>query len=161
MSRQFAEKAGIAFKTPEDVFGEGEAKKEVVFEGSSGKNDKLADAFQELTDHFRKRESQGLVWGLFGRIGCYSSISEDACAHHSSPGDLLCAVGDAFKANAFAKVQKILAGWPTPIASSKDLKGVAGVGKGSAAKVGGPGGWWFVLGVPLPASCAHSTATVQ
>ncbi|KAK2078440.1 hypothetical protein QBZ16_003280 [Prototheca wickerhamii] len=95
---QFAEKAGIAFKTPEDVFGEGEAKKEVVFEGSSGKNDKLADAFQELTDHFRK-------------------------------------LGDAFKANAFAKVQKILAGWPTPIASSKDLKGVAGVGKGSAAKI--------------------------
>ena len=60
-ARQFADKAGIAFKTPEDVFGEGEAKKEVVFEGSSGKNDKLADAFQELTDHFRKRERMGLV----------------------------------------------------------------------------------------------------
>lgn len=33
---------------------EGEAKKEVVFEGSSGKNDDLADAFQTLTDHFRR-----------------------------------------------------------------------------------------------------------
>lgn len=43
-------------------------------------------------------------------------------------------MGDGFKANAFAKVQKVLAGWPTKITSSKDLKGVAGVGKGSAAK---------------------------
>ncbi|KAL6770839.1 hypothetical protein ACKKBF_B32900 [Auxenochlorella protothecoides x Auxenochlorella symbiontica] len=94
----FAEAIGIAFKTPEEVFGEGEAKKEVVFEGSSGKNDDLANAFQTLTDHFRR-------------------------------------LGDGFKANAFAKVQKVLAGWPTKITSSKDLKGVAGVGKGSAAKI--------------------------
>lgn len=50
------------------------------------------------------------------------------------------AVGDAFKANAFAKVTKILDGWPETITSSKDLKGIAGVGKGSQAKVGGGGG---------------------
>lgn len=54
--------------------------------------------------------------------------------NHPHPHLARLTVGDGFKANAFAKVQKVLAGWPTKITSSKDLKGVAGVGKGSAAK---------------------------
>lgn len=110
---------------------EGEAKKEIAFEGSSGKNDNLADAFQTLTDHYRKRE---LVFILVNtRKNALAVLSK--CVNGVTSGIDPNAVGDGFKANAFAKVQKIISGWPTLITSSKDLKGVAGVGRGSAAKV--------------------------
>lgn len=68
----FAAATGIGFKTPEEAFGEGEAKKELVFQGSAGKNTGLAEAFQVLTDHYRKRKAAlvgGQSWGKEGG-GC-------------------------------------------------------------------------------------------
>ncbi|KDD74564.1 hypothetical protein H632_c1222p0, partial [Helicosporidium sp. ATCC 50920] len=51
--KEFAETVGIEFKTPEEVFGEGDAKKEFAQKGSTGLNTELAGAFSQLAGLYR------------------------------------------------------------------------------------------------------------
>lgn len=88
--KEFAARLGLAFHTPDDFFGVGQA--------ATGANSGMAAAFQELGQELRK-------------------------------------AGEGFKASAFLKVATAILEFPTPITSSKDLKGVPGVGKSSQAKV--------------------------
>lgn len=64
-----------------------------------------------------------------------TDVNTGMAAAFQELGEELRKRGEGFKASAFLKVAQAIREFPTPITSSKDLKGVPGVGKSSQAKV--------------------------
>ena len=111
----FAERAGLAFKVPEDVFGE-EAGKKTVRPAAARQenfNQELCEALKALADEY------------FAVTKLAGEQPYDAAVVSKAP----------FKARALIKASSNLKAHPKAVASGKEAMALPGIGKGTAALI--------------------------